>query len=69
LISALSQILEIRALRMENEALADQVRCERGELSPIDIEMKRLELQEPGITQVHWGADGSIVIDMDEDAR
>jgi len=69
LISALSQILEIRALRMENEALADQVRCERGELSPADLEMKRLELQEPGITQVHWGEDGSIVIDMDEDAR
>ena len=68
LVSALSQILEIRALRMENEALADQVRCERGELSPTDIEMKRLELQEPGITQVQWGADGSIVIDMDEDA-
>jgi two-component system, probable response regulator PhcQ len=65
LISALSQILEIRALRMENEALADQVRCERGELSPSDLELKRLELQEPGITQVHWSADGSIAIDMD----
>ena len=69
LITALSQILEIRALRMENEALADEMRCERGELSPADLEMKRLELQEPGITHVHWGADGSIVIDMDEDAR
>lgn len=69
LISALSQILEIRALRVENEALADQVRCERGELSPADIEMKRLELQEPGITHVQWGADGSIVIDLDEYPR
>jgi len=69
LISSLSQILEIRALRMENEALADQVRCDRGELSPADLEMKRLELQEPGITHVHWGEDGSIVIDMDEDVR
>jgi len=69
LVSALSQILEIRALRMENEALADQVRCDRGELSPADLEIKRLELQEPGITHVHWGADGSIVIDLDEDAR
>jgi two-component system, probable response regulator PhcQ len=69
LITALSKILEIRALRMENEALADEKRCERGELSPADLEMKRLELQEPGITQVHWGTDGSIVIDMDEDAQ
>jgi len=65
LVSALAQILEIRALRMENEALADQVRCERGELSPAELELKRLEQQEPGITKVQWGADGSIVIDMD----
>jgi DNA-binding NtrC family response regulator len=69
LVNALVQVLEIRALRMENEALADQVRCERGEMSPADLEMKRLERQEPGITQVHWGPDGSIVIDMDEIAE
>jgi len=54
---------------MENEALADQMRCGRGELSAADIEMKRLELQEPGITHVQWGADGSIIIDMDQDER
>jgi two-component system probable response regulator PhcQ len=66
LISTLGQVLEIRALRMENEALADLVRCERGELSAADLELKRLEQQEPGITQVQWGPDGSVVIDMDE---
>jgi hypothetical protein len=38
-------------------------------MSPADLEMKRLERQEPGITQVHWGPDGSIVIDMDEIAE
>jgi two-component system probable response regulator PhcQ len=65
LVSTLAQVLEIRALRMENEALADQKRCERGDLSPADLELKRLEQQEPGITKVHWGSDGSIVIDMD----
>jgi response regulator RpfG family c-di-GMP phosphodiesterase len=65
-ISALTQVLEIRALRMENEALADLVRFERGELSPAELEMKRLEQQEPGITQVQWGPDGSVVIDMDD---
>jgi DNA-binding NtrC family response regulator len=65
-VSALTQILEIRALRMENEALADQVRCERGEMSAAELEIKRLEQQEPGITQVQWGPDGSIVIDMDD---
>ena len=65
-VSTLAQVLEIRALRMENESLADQVRCDRGEISPAELELKRLELQEPGITQVQWGPDGSVVIDMDE---
>lgn len=69
LASTLAQVLEIRALRLENEALADQVRCERGELSVHDLEMKRLEQQEPGITQVQWGPDGSVVIDMDHIAE
>ena len=65
-ISTLTQVLEIRALRMENESLADQVRQDRGEISPAELELKRLEQQEPGITQVQWGPDGSVVIDMDE---
>jgi two-component system probable response regulator PhcQ len=68
-VSTLAQVLEIRALRMENESLADQVRCERGEVTPVELEMKRLEQQEPGITQVQWGPDGSVVIDMDEIAE
>ena len=69
LVSTLTQVLEIRALRMENESLADKVRCERGEMSAVELEMKRLEQQEPGITQVQWGPDGSVVIDMDEIAE
>jgi len=68
-VSTLTQVLEIRALRMENESLADQVRRERGEISPVELELKRLEQQEPGITQVQWGPDGSVVIDMDEIAE
>ena len=68
-VSTLAQVLEIRALRMENESLADQVRVDRGEISPAELELKRLEQQEPGITQVQWGPDGSVVIDMDEIAE
>jgi YesN/AraC family two-component response regulator len=66
LVSTLTQVLEIRALRIENEALADRMRCADGRLSAADLELKRLEALEPGITQVQWGPDGSIVIDMDE---
>ena len=66
LVSALGQILEIRALRMDNEALADRVRCEQGTLSPAELEIKRLERLEPGITQVKWGPDGSVIMDLGE---
>ena len=68
-VSTLTQVLEIRALRMENESLADQVRVDRGEISAAELELKRLEQQEPGITQVQWGPDGSVIIDMDEIAE
>jgi two-component system, probable response regulator PhcQ len=66
LVSTFAQVLEIRALRMENEALADQMRCEQGRLTPAALELKRLEQLEPGITQVQWGPDGSIVMDLEE---
>ena len=66
LVSALGQILEIRALRMENEALADRMRCEQGTLTPAELETKRLEQLEPGITKVHWGPDGSVIMDLGE---
>jgi two-component system probable response regulator PhcQ len=66
LVSVLGQILEIRALRIENAALADRVRCEQGVLTPQDIELKRLERLEPGITQVRWGPDGSVIMDVGE---
>jgi len=68
LVSALAQILEIRALRMDNEALADRARCEQGRLSPADLERKRLELLEPGITHVQWGPDGSVLMDAADPA-
>jgi two-component system, probable response regulator PhcQ len=64
LVSALSQILEIRALRMENDSLAAQARCDRGQISAAELEVQRLERLEPGITQVQWNPDGSVVMDL-----
>ncbi len=43
--------------------LADEVRVQRGELTPQELEAKRLEEEEPGITKVNWGPDGSILLD------
>lgn len=63
LLASLEQILEIRALRMENDTLAEQVRGERGELTPDELERRRLERLEPGLTRVQWGPDGSVLMD------
>lgn len=65
LTSALAQILENRALRLENEALANRARSELGQISLAELELRRLERLEPGITRVQWGPDGSVVMDSD----
>lgn len=48
---------------VEERRLADEARAQRGELTPQEIEAKRLEAEEPGITKVKWGADGSVHLD------
>ncbi len=63
LVSTMGQALAYRHLLAENERLADQVRMDRGQMSPEDAERKRLESMEPGITQVNWGPDGSVILD------
>ena len=63
LIATLGQVLTLRELTLENQRLADQVRLEAGALSAEEIERKRLEAIEPGITRVIWGPDGSVLLD------
>ncbi|HJW57658.1 MAG TPA: response regulator [Burkholderiaceae bacterium] len=48
---------------LEDRSLADQMRVQRGEMSAQEVEAKRLEEQEPGITKVNWGPDGSVYLD------
>jgi two-component system probable response regulator PhcQ len=45
---------------LEDRRLVDEARARRGELTPQEIEAKRLEAEEPGIMKVKWGADGSV---------
>lgn len=47
----------------EDRRLADEVRLQHGELSAEEIERRRLEAEEPGITRVKWGPDGSVILD------
>lgn len=68
LVSAIGQALAYRALLIENQRLADIIRMQRGQVTEEEIERKRLESEEPGITRVHWGPDGSVILD-DELAR
>lgn len=65
LMSAIAQSLAHRDLMLENRQLANLVRMEMGEKSPEAIEAERLEALEPGITQVNWGPDGSVMLDPD----
>jgi response regulator RpfG family c-di-GMP phosphodiesterase len=69
LMSAIGQALAHRELLLENRQLANLVRLEMGDISPEQIEAERLELIEPGITEVNWGPDGSVVIDPEFQTR
>ena len=63
LMSAIAQSLHARELTQENRELANLVRLEMGDTDPEAVEQARLEAIEPGITQVNWGPDGSVLLD------
>ncbi len=65
--TAISQALEYRQLKLDNRELADLVRVQQGLLSKHELELKRLESEFPGLTQVKRQKDGSIDLDLDED--
>jgi two-component system probable response regulator PhcQ len=56
--------LEHRDKLIEEQRLADQLRLAH-EQTPQEREAQRLEADEPGITQVRWGPDGSVIIQDD----
>jgi len=63
LVSAIAQALEYRDLMLENQRLADLVRVQMGRMTAQELELKRLEALEPGLTKVNWGPDGSVILD------
>ena len=63
LVSAVGQALALRQMTLENQRLADQARLAQGSISAEDLERQLLEAAEPGITQVNWGPDGSVLLD------
>lgn len=68
LMSAIGQALAHRDLLLENRELANLVRLEMGDKTTQELELERLEVErlesiEPGITEVNWGPDGSVLLD------
>lgn len=63
LMAAIGQALALRDLTLENQRLADRTRLAMGRISAEELERKRLEAEEPGITKVIWGPDGSVLLD------
>lgn len=55
-------LLASRQLQLDEQALADESRLLRGELSPQELELRRLELLEPGITHVERDANGAVIM-------
>lgn len=60
--ATLTQALAFQRLLLENKRLADLIRVQQGTLSRQEIELRRLEEETPGITQVNWGPDGSVLL-------
>ena len=59
---AILEVLAHRKLLIENRRLADEVRTQRGVISRQQLELERLEMESPGITQVHWSDDGGVML-------
>jgi len=61
--TAIVQVLAHRALLVENQQFADEVRRQRGVISDQQQELHRLELETPGITRVRWTDDGGVMLE------
>lgn len=48
---------------LEERRLADEMRLRQETMTRQELEARRLEEEEPGITKVNWGSDGSIQLE------
>lgn len=66
LAATVREALQRRQQLQEDKNLADEMRLQQGVISAEELELRRLEAEEPGITKVKWGPDGSILLDEDD---
>ena len=62
LVAQVRLALERAETSRHDRELADAMRVQVGEASVIDVEMRRLEELEPGITRVDWGPNGEVLM-------
>lgn len=60
---AVRSALTLYAEQEAERQLAEETRARQAALSPEEIERRRLEAEEPGITEVRWGPGGSVLLD------
>ncbi len=66
IINAVKSGLEHQRILLENSQLANQVREQQKLLNEKDALLNALEKEDPGITQVNWADDGSIIINEED---
>lgn len=66
LLNAVENGLKMQRALLENRRLADLVRSQQQQLDEKDAILRALEAEEPGITQVDWAPDGSIVLNEND---
>jgi len=64
--NAVKSGLEYQHVLLENSQLANKVREQQALLNEKDSLLKALEKEEPGITQVNWADDGSIILNEED---
>lgn len=63
LVATLQAALARRDALLAERRLADEQRVARGEMTPAEMAMRRLEEEEPGITRVDWTPDGGVLVE------
>jgi response regulator RpfG family c-di-GMP phosphodiesterase len=66
LLSIVEKGLEHKRIMLENRQIVDKVRAQQDLVDEKSDILNALEAEEPGITKVNWGEDGSIILNPDD---
>ena len=58
----LSDLQQTIALALARREQTDLVQLQLGQMTQRELEERQLEADEPGITKVNWGPDGSVIL-------